>query len=241
MTTKHCIVLLALAALLLVTAATAQSSPLTITDGPRVEYVGHDKAEIAWTTSTGGSSVIRYGTNPNSLNQTAQSAYSNSDASPAGQHAVHRVTVKNLQPNTTYYFMVDSGQGQGTGTEAKSSIGQFTTKPEGGGQTPGGGQGALQITDGPRVEYTSRDTAEIAWTTSTGGSSIVHYGTDPNNLSQTAQNSYNSAVASGQHVTHRVRITGLQPNTTYYFAVDSGQGQGSGTEVKSPVAQFKTK
>src|SRR5205823_1496974 len=145
MTTKHCMVLLALATLLLVTAATAQTSPLTITDGPRVEYVGHDKAEIAWTTSTGGSSVIRYGTNPNSLNQTAESPYSNSNASPAGQHAVHRVTIKNLQPNTTYYFMVDSGQGQGTGTEAKSSIGQFTTKPEGAGQTPGGGQGALQI------------------------------------------------------------------------------------------------
>lgn len=241
MTTKHHIVLLALAALLLVTAASAQTAPLSITDGPRIEYVGHDKAEIAWTTSTGGSSVIHYGTNPNSLNQTAQSAYSNSDAPPAGAHAVHRVTVKNLQPNTTYYFMVDSGQGQGTGTEAKSSIGQFTTKPEGSGRGAAGGSGQVTITDGPRVEYTGRDTAEIAWTTSTGGSSIVHYGTDPNNLSQTAQNAYNSALQSGQHVTHRVRVTGLQPNTTYYFVVDSGQGQGTGTEVKSPVAQFKTK
>ena len=80
--------------------------------------------------------MLRYGTNPNSLNQVAQEPYAKGEGS---KHVTHRVKVQNLQPNTTYYFMVDSGQGQGTGTEAKSSIGQFTTKAEG----SGGGNGVM--------------------------------------------------------------------------------------------------
>ena len=40
----------------------------------------------------------------------------------------HRVHLKNLKPNTKYFFQVDSGQGEGTGTDAKSSVAEFTTK-----------------------------------------------------------------------------------------------------------------
>lgn len=230
---KQALSILGTTALLLVAIAAAaqQPQPLTITDGPRVEYAGVNNAEIAWTTSTGGSSVIHYGTDPNNLNQTAQEPY---QSGQGPRHVTHRVSIRNLQPNTTYYFMVDSGQGQGTGTEVKSPVGQFTTK------AVAGQQGALTITDGPRVEYVGSDKAEIAWTTSTGGSSIIHYGTDPNNLNQTAQESYQRGEGS-RHVTHRVSIHNLQPNTTYYFVVDSGQGQGTGTEVKSPVGQFRTR
>lgn len=235
--TKHTVALFTFVVLLLLPVmAAAQAQPLTITHGPNIEYVGPRTAEIAWTTSTGGSTVLRYGTDPNNLNQTAQEPYAMGQGS---QHVTHRVHVPNLQPGTTYYFMVDSAQGQGTGTEAKSSVQSFTTKPEG----SGGGQGALTITDGPRVEYVGNDKAEIAWTTSTGGSSIIHYGTDPNNLSQTAEAPYSRSDAppTGQHAVHRVTIKNLQPNTTYYFVVESGQGQGTGTGVKSPVQQFKTK
>jgi phosphodiesterase/alkaline phosphatase D-like protein len=217
--------------------AAAQAQPLTITNGPKIEYVGPRTADIAWTTSTGGSTVLRYGTNPNSLNETAQEPYAGGQGI---QHVTHRVQVANLQPATTYYFMVDSAQGQGTGTEAKSPVQSFTTKPEGSG---GGQGGALQITNGPKVEYVGNNTADIAWTTSTGGSSVIHYGTDPNNLNQTAESPWtgSGAAPAGQHATHRVKITNLQPNTTYYFVVESGQGQGTGTDVKSPVQQFKTK
>jgi phosphodiesterase/alkaline phosphatase D-like protein len=125
---KHTIALLTFTVLLLlpVMAIAQQAQPLTITHGPKVEYVGRDKAEIAWTTSTGGSSVIHYGTDPNNLNQTAEAPYDKSAGN--GQHVTHRVTINGLQPNTTYYFVVDSGQGQGTGTEAKGQVGQFKTK-----------------------------------------------------------------------------------------------------------------
>jgi phosphodiesterase/alkaline phosphatase D-like protein len=211
--------------------ATQQNQALKIVNGPRVEGSGPDWAVIAWTTNTGGSSIVRYGTDRNNLNQTAQAPYANT----AAQAETHRVRLNHLQPNTTYYFVVDSGQGQGTGTEAKSDVGQFKTSGQ-----QGASAQSLKIIDGPRVEGVGNNWAVIAWTTNTGGSSVVHYGTNRNSLSQTAQTSY-SDVENAKYQTHRVRVEHLQPNTTYYFQVDSGQGEGTGTEAKSGVAQFKTK
>jgi phosphodiesterase/alkaline phosphatase D-like protein len=96
-----------------------------ITDGPRVEGKGATWAVIAWTTNTGGSSVIRYGTDANNLSQTAKSAYADNEKAKAQNHRVH---LKNLKPSTKYFFQVDSGQSEGTGTDAKSSVAEFTTK-----------------------------------------------------------------------------------------------------------------
>ena len=96
-----------------------------ITHGPVVENVGRDYAVIAWSTNTGGSSVIRYGTNPSQLTQMAEAPYADNEKTKGQTHRVH---IRNLKPGTTYFFFVDSGQGEGTGTEAKSKVEQFTTK-----------------------------------------------------------------------------------------------------------------
>jgi Purple acid Phosphatase, N-terminal domain len=212
-----------------------QPAALKIIDGPRVEGVGDSWAMIAWTTNTGGSSIVRYGTDPNRLDHTAQAPYADNESTT---YQVHRVQLKNLQPGTRYSFVVDSGQGEGTGTEAKSAMAQFTTKA--GGATARGDVEALRITDGPRVEATGDSWAMIAWTTNTGGSSIVRYGTNPNHLDHTAQAPYADNESTTYQV-HRVQVKNLRPGTTYYFAVDSGQGEGTGTETKSPIAQFTTK
>jgi len=102
-----------------------KAQAVKITDGSRVEGTGPTWAVIAWTTNTGGSSVIRYGTDANNLTQTAKSAYADNDKTKAQNHRVH---LKNLKPSTKYFFQVDSGQGEGTGTEAKSGVAEFTTK-----------------------------------------------------------------------------------------------------------------
>lgn len=93
----------------------------------------------------------------------------------------------------------------------------------------------LRITNGPVVEKTDVDSAVVAWSTNTGGGTVVKYGTDPNNLSKTEAEPY---ARAGN--THRVELKNLQPNTTYYFKVVSAHGQGTGTEVESPVQQFTT-
>jgi phosphodiesterase/alkaline phosphatase D-like protein len=121
---------IALAAVLAVFATAAPKQPtkeeaVKIVDGPRVEGTGPNWAVIAWTTNTGGSTVVRYGTDANNLAQTAKAAYADNEKTKAQNHRVH---LKNLKPNTRYFFVVDSGQGEGTGTEAKSKVEEFTTK-----------------------------------------------------------------------------------------------------------------
>jgi phosphodiesterase/alkaline phosphatase D-like protein len=205
-----------------------------ITNGPVLEGTGDTWATVAWTTNTGGSTVVHYGTDPNHLDQTAQAPYSDVESTQAQNH---RVRLTNLQPGKTYYYRVTSAQGEGTGTAANAPVQQFTTK----GESQAGGEKAqrLQITKGPVVEKAAADSAVIAWSTNTGGSSIVRYGTDRNNLSQMAESPYEKETgAPGE--THRVVLKNLQPNTTYYYQIDSGQGQGTGTEAKSSVESFKT-
>lgn len=205
-------------------AAQQKAAAVKIINGPRVEFVGNDSAVIAWTTNTGGSSVIRYGTDKNNLNETAQAPYA--DAEKA-QYQTHRVRIQHLKPNTTYFFQVDSAQGEGTGTEAKSSVAQFTTK---GGTTsaaalpqssqPAGGLATVK--NEPMFEYVSDDDAVIAWTTDRPADMWVKYGTDRNNLSQTA-----NAIDKQQAKNHRVKIDGLQPDKTYYLQiVENGQPVG---------------
>jgi phosphodiesterase/alkaline phosphatase D-like protein len=96
-----------------------------ITAGPRIEQVTNTGATIAWTTNTGGSSVIRYGTDPNHLDRTAESPYADREHR---DYQTHRVELKNLRPNTTYYYRVISGQGEGTGTSDRSRVEEFRTR-----------------------------------------------------------------------------------------------------------------
>jgi phosphodiesterase/alkaline phosphatase D-like protein len=98
--------------------AKARAQSVKITNGPRVEGTGPTWAVIAWTTNTGGSSVICYGTDANNLSQAAKSAYADNEKTKAQNHRVH---LKNLKPNTKYFFQVDSGQGEGTGTDPRAA------------------------------------------------------------------------------------------------------------------------
>ncbi len=120
------VAMLAVAAALglwLVAAAAAQSARnLEITKGPVLEMIGDTSAVIAWSSNVPGSTVLKYGTDPNKLNQTAEVPWGGT---------THRVTLRNLQPSTRYYFQVQSGQGQGTGTAALSKIDSFHTVARG--------------------------------------------------------------------------------------------------------------
>jgi hypothetical protein len=101
----------------------AQESPnVKITQGPRVEDVTPITAIIAWSTNVNAGTVVKYGTDPKNLDQTAQSPWGG---------FTHRVLISNLKPDTTYYFQAESGQAQGTGTSVTSGISQFHTKPAG--------------------------------------------------------------------------------------------------------------
>jgi phosphodiesterase/alkaline phosphatase D-like protein len=100
----------------------------------------------------------------------------------------------------------------------------------------------VRITEGPTIELAKPNLIIITWTSNNPGGTdehfgVVHFGTDPEHLSQVAK----SAVRLNQNhasTVFRVRVNGLKPQTTYYYSVDSMQGNGKSDGVKSAVNHF---
>ena len=103
---------------------------------------------------------------------------------------------------------------------------------------------SVRISQGPELELAKVHLTIIRWTTNNPGGSpehygVVHYGTDPKNLSQTAKNPIrlNPGHAS---TLFRVRMDDLKPGTTYYYTVGSMGADGADDGTKSTVKQFTT-
>jgi phosphodiesterase/alkaline phosphatase D-like protein len=102
----------------------------------------------------------------------------------------------------------------------------------------------VEITQGPALEMALEDFAIIRWTTNNPGGTevhfgVVHYGTAPEDLSQTAKSPIQ--INRGHAETRfRVRVPGLKPQTTYYYRVTSTESNGTSDGVESPVTQFTT-
>ena len=104
--------------------------------------------------------------------------------------------------------------------------------------------GSVKITQGPEIERADSYLTIVRWTTNNPGGSpehygVVHYGTNPKDLSQTAKSPIRLNPGHPDTV-FRVRIEGLQPATTYYYKVDSMESNGKGDGVTSKVKTFKT-
>jgi hypothetical protein len=122
--------------LLYSTQAGTQVSPTTnkvarvrITQGPEIERADPDFAIIRWTSDNPGGSpehygIVRYGTNPMKLKQTAKSSIR---LNPGHSYAVFRVRMDGLKPRTTYYYTVDSMEANGKDDGVKSAVKHFTT------------------------------------------------------------------------------------------------------------------
>jgi len=103
---------------------------------------------------------------------------------------------------------------------------------------------SVKITQGPEIERADSYLTIVRWTTNNPGGSpehyaVVHYGTNPKDLSQTAKSPIRLNPNHPDTV-FRVRIEGLQPKTTYYYVVDSMEADGKSDGVKSAVNQFTT-
>jgi hypothetical protein len=107
-----------------ITTSAAQDSypPVQITHGPVVESTTETMAVIAWSTNVNAGTLLRYGTDPDHLDQSASMPWGG---------ITHRVNLRNLNPGTVYYFQAESAEGQGTGTSARSQVSTFNTKAAG--------------------------------------------------------------------------------------------------------------
>src|SRR5258707_5295829 len=114
----------------------AQTSPTTqkaarvrITEGPELELAKEYLTVIRWTTNNPGGSpvhygIVRYGTDPKNLSQTAKSPIR---LNPDHPSTIFRVRIDDLKPRTTYYYAVSSTEANNTSDGVKSPAYRFTT------------------------------------------------------------------------------------------------------------------
>lgn len=110
--------------------------------------------------------------------------------------------------------------------------------------TPGKSEMA-RIAQGPAIELSDQQLTVIRWTTiNLSGSpvhyGVVHYGTDPKDLRYTASSPIRLDPSHATAV-FRVRLAGLNPETTYYYRVDSMEANGNGDGLKCSIKQFATR
>ena len=73
---------------------------------------------------------------------------------------------------------------------------------------------AQTLTRGPYLQNGNTTAVTVRWRTSAANDSVVRYGTVAGSLTQSVSNA--AAVTE-----HELRLTGLSPNTTYYYSVGS--------------------
>jgi acid phosphatase type 7 len=86
------------------------------------------------------------------------------------------------------------------------------------------------LSRGPYLQMPSPDAITVCWQTGEATDGIVRYGMKPGELGETAR-----TAGSGRE--HEVRLTGLEPSTTYYYSVGSSEKVMSGGTADF---QFKT-
>src|SRR6266852_2559566 len=102
----------------------------------------------------------------------------------------------------------------------------------------------VRILKGPELESATENLTIIRWTSDNPGGSpehfgVVHYGTDPKDLSQTAK-SHIRLNPTHSYTVFRVRMDNLKPRTRYYYTVDSMEPNGRSDGVTSRIKKFTT-
>ena len=113
-----------------------RAAHVKIIQAPTLEFARGDMAIIRWTSSNPGGSddhfaMLRYGTDPASLDRLAKSPIR---LNRANAETVFRVRVDGLQPHTTYYYRVISVEGDGSEDGVQGAdLGRLTMPGPGGG------------------------------------------------------------------------------------------------------------
>jgi hypothetical protein len=111
----------------------SKAAHVEIIRAPELEFAREDLAIIRWTsTNPGGGdehfAVIKYGTDPKYLSQTAKSHIR---LNRGHAETMFRVRVEGLTPQTTYYYKVSSMGANGGSDGVESPVNHFATPAPG--------------------------------------------------------------------------------------------------------------
>lgn len=177
------------------------STPAPIISGLSVGSITNSTAIISWSTDIAANRTLYYGIDDSLASVARSSALATS----------HQFTLTGLQQNTTYHYLAYSCASYGNCSS--SVMNNFTTLAIVGNTTPvQNGSGEIIITNLAAGSITDRS-ALISWTTDVASDSKLYYGETEELLNVV----YNpSAITS-----HSFGITGLGPETTYLYIVES--------------------
>lgn len=158
---------------------------------------------VQWETDELAIGQVNYGTDPNSLNQSAVETQ---------QATLHQVTLTNLAANTAYSFTVNGTDPVGNGPAVSgTSVASTTT----------GADATPPVIDvNTIVPFPSDVQAIIQWTTDEGSDTKVEYGTDASNFS-------NTIIDNAVTTNHSLTLTGLAADTTYFYRTLSKDPSGN--------------
>jgi phosphodiesterase/alkaline phosphatase D-like protein len=91
----------------------------------------------------------------------------------------------------------------------------------------------VRVTYGPVARVTAAGTIFIAWSTNVSSATALQYGSSPDKLDQMAQ-------TPTEGTTHRIQLTDLKPDTTYYYRVVVPEAGAGPREAMVNVASFRT-
>jgi len=180
---------------------------------PMVIDISDTHATVIWTTDEASTSGVSY--NDGSQYHVV------SDDNYVKQHSM---PLADLTPETTYTLTVSSTDSHGNGPTTSLPI-SFTTLA-----TPD--TTAPIIIGSPLIQNITHQSVVIRWDTSEPATTRLVIGTSANALDQIE-------TKNGLRTFHNLPVTGLQPDTIYYFQVQTSDAEGN--LAMSEIMSFRTK
>lgn len=183
--------------------------PANLTSDPVASSVTTKKAIVSWSTDRTADSKIAYGL--------SSGDYLDEEVSNSTHVTSHILTLTNLSPGTTYYYVTKWTDEDGnTGTSAEST---FETAPP-------------PSTEEPITKSTGLESALIEFVSKNAAKVKIYYG------ESSAFGGTKEVVTGSVEGSHTVEIAGLKDGTKYYYKINSFDNEGE--EYEGEIHSFET-
>ena len=178
------------------------ANPPTISD-VSIASLTSSTATVNWTTEEVANGEVEYGTTP---------SYGSTTPLDSALSMNHSTVLSGLTPDTLYHYRITSSDQ--VGNTVISPDNTFTTEVIVGAGAGSGSVSASAVISGIETAEVTFNSVTIAWQTDLPSDSQVEYG-DSSLFGQS------TTLSSTLSTSHSVTISGLSPNTNYYFRVKS--------------------